>query len=35
MIPLLQGSENGIELYESYLKLIDQMGIDNFLTLQV
>lgn len=35
MIPLLQGSEDGIELYESYLKLIDQMGIDNFLTLQV
>ena len=35
MIPLLQGSENGIELYESYLKLIDQMGLDNFLTLQV
>jgi len=35
MIPLLQGSENGIELYESYLKLIEQMGVDNFLTLQV
>jgi len=35
MIPLLQGSEDGIRLYESYLKLIDQMGIDNFLTLQV
>lgn len=35
MIPLLQGSEDGIELYESYLKLIEQMGIDNFLTLQV
>jgi bacterioferritin (cytochrome b1) len=35
MIPLLQGSENGIRLYESYLKLIEQMGIDNFLTLQV
>ena len=34
MIPLLQGSEDGIELYESYLKLIDQMGLDNFLTLQ-
>lgn len=34
-IPLLQGSENGIELYEGYLKLIEQMGIDNFLTLQV
>lgn len=35
MIPLLQGSEDGIELYERYLKLIEQMGIDNFLTLQV
>lgn len=35
MIPLLQGSEDGIALYEAYLKLIDQMGIDNFLTLQV
>ena len=35
MIPLLQGSENGIELYESYLKMIDEMGLDNFLTLQV
>jgi bacterioferritin (cytochrome b1) len=35
MIPLLQGSENGIELYEGYLKIIDQMGVDNFLTLQV
>jgi len=35
MIPLLQGSENGIKLYEGYLKLIDQMGLDNFLTLQV
>ena len=35
MIPLLQGSENGIELYEKYLKLIEQMGLDNFLTLQV
>ena len=34
MIPLLQGSEDGIELYEGYLKLIEQMGIDNFLTLQ-
>ena len=34
MIPLLQGSENGIELYESYLKLIEQMGLDNFLSLQ-
>lgn len=35
MIPLLQGSEDGIALYESYLKLISQMGVDNFLTLQV
>ena len=35
MIPLLQGSEDGIKLYEAYLKLIDQMGLDNFLTLQV
>jgi bacterioferritin (cytochrome b1) len=34
MIPLLQGSENGIKLYEGYLKLIEQMGVDNFLTLQ-
>jgi len=34
-IELLQGSEDGIELYEGYLKLIEQMGIDNFLTLQV
>ena len=35
MISLLQGSEDGIRLYEGYLKLIDQMGLDNFLTLQV
>lgn len=35
MIPLLNGSEDGITLYEGYLKLIEQMGIDNFLTLQV
>jgi bacterioferritin (cytochrome b1) len=34
MIPLLQGSEDGIKLYEGYLKLIEQMGVDNFLTLQ-
>lgn len=34
MIPLLQGSEDGIKLYEGYLKLIDQMGLDNFLSLQ-
>jgi bacterioferritin (cytochrome b1) len=35
MIPLLKGSEDGIELYESYLKLIEQMGLDNFLSIQV
>jgi bacterioferritin (cytochrome b1) len=35
MIPLLQGSENGIRLYEGYLKLIEQMGLENFLSLQV
>jgi bacterioferritin (cytochrome b1) len=35
MIPLLQGSEDGIRLYEGYLKLIEEMGLDNFLTLQV
>lgn len=35
MIPLLQGSEDGIELYEGYLKLIEQMGLENFLSLQV
>jgi len=34
MIPLLQGSEDGIELYEGFLKLIEQMGIENFLSLQ-
>jgi len=33
-IELLQGSEDGIILYEGFLKLIEQMGIDNFLTLQ-
>jgi bacterioferritin (cytochrome b1) len=35
MIPLLQGSEDGIKLYEGFLKMIEQMGLDNFLTLQV
>ena len=35
LIELLQGSEDGIELYEGFLKLIEQMGLDNFLTLQV
>ena len=34
-IKLLEGSEDGIELYEGFLKLIEEMGIDNFLTLQV
>lgn len=33
MIPLLEGSENGIRLYEGYLKMIEQMGLDNFLSL--
>ena len=33
-IPLLQGSEDGIVLYEGYLKLIEQMGLDNFLSIQ-
>jgi bacterioferritin (cytochrome b1) len=33
-IELLEGSEDGIILYEGFLKLIEQMGIDNFLTLQ-
>ena len=35
MTPLLQGSELGIELYEGYLQLIEQMGLDNFLSIQV
>jgi len=34
MIPLLQGSEEGIKLYEGFLKLIEQMGLDNFLSIQ-
>jgi bacterioferritin (cytochrome b1) len=34
-IELLEGSEDGIQLYEGFLKLIEEMGIDNFLTLQV
>jgi bacterioferritin (cytochrome b1) len=34
-IELLEGSEDGIQLYEGYLKLIDQMGLDNFLSIQV
>jgi bacterioferritin (cytochrome b1) len=35
MIPLLQGSEDGIVLYEGFLKMIEQMGLDNFLSIQV
>ena len=35
IIPLLQGSDDGIKEYEAMLKLIEEMGIDNFLTLQV
>jgi bacterioferritin (cytochrome b1) len=35
MIPLLKGSEDGIILYTSFLKLIEQMGLDNFLSIQV
>lgn len=34
MIPLLQGSEDGIILYTGFLKLIEQMGLDNFLSIQ-
>jgi bacterioferritin (cytochrome b1) len=34
MIPLLQGSEDGIILYEGFLKLIEEMGLDNFLSIQ-
>lgn len=32
-IPLLKGSDNGIAEFERMLKLIEQMGIENFLTL--
>jgi hypothetical protein len=32
---LLQNQDDGIKIYESYIKLIEQMGLDNFLTLQV
>jgi len=35
LIELLQGSEDGIELYEGFLKLIYHMGIENLLTLLV
>jgi bacterioferritin (cytochrome b1) len=34
MLPLLQGSEDGIILYEGFLKMIEQMGLDNFLSIQ-
>jgi len=34
MIPLLQGSEDGITLYTGFLKLIEEMGLDNFLSIQ-
>lgn len=33
MIPLLKGSDDGISEFEKMLKLIEQMGIENFLTL--
>jgi bacterioferritin (cytochrome b1) len=33
-IPLVKGSDDGIEEFERMLKLIEQMGIENFLTLQ-
>ena len=32
-IPLLKGSDDGIAEFERMLKLIEQMGIENFLTL--
>lgn len=35
MIPLLEGSEAGIIQFQAELKMIDTMGVDNFLTLQV
>lgn len=35
MIPLLQGSEDGIVLYTGFLKLIEEMGLDNFLSIQI
>jgi bacterioferritin (cytochrome b1) len=34
-IPLLEGSEAGIIEFEAYLKQIEEMGLDNFLSLQV
>ena len=33
MIPLLKGSDDGIMEFEKMLKLISQMGLENFLTL--
>lgn len=35
MIPLLKGSDDGIKEFEQMLKLIEQLGLENFLTLQV
>jgi bacterioferritin len=35
MIPLLEGSEAGIIQFQAELKMIETMGLDNFLTLQV
>lgn len=32
-VPLLKGSDDGILEFEKMLKLIEQMGIENFLTL--
>jgi bacterioferritin (cytochrome b1) len=34
-IPLLKGSDEGILEFEKMLKLIQELGIENFLTLQV
>lgn len=34
-ISLLKGSDDGIEEFERMLKLIETMGLENFLTLQV
>lgn len=33
VIPLLKGSDDGIQEFEKMLKIIEQMGIENFLTL--
>lgn len=35
IIPLLEGSEAGIIEFQAKLKQIEQMGLDNFLSLQV